>query len=123
MALREIYKVFATQIVVSENNPQGVLSDIPDYPKPFDSREYKKTTENPNGDAEIALLAAQAEFSDRVVKLATADSPTRVGWTVTIIRTSDGKEVARKPWGGYPDLTPPPPPETQTTEQNQGEWE
>lgn len=30
---REIYKVFATQIVVSENNPQGMLSDIPNYPK------------------------------------------------------------------------------------------
>lgn len=107
--MREIYKVFATQIVISENNPQGVLSDITGYPKPFDSREYKATEANPNGDSEIALLAAQAEYSDRIAKLATADSPSRVGWTVSIIRTSDGKEIARKPWGGYPDMTPPEP--------------
>ena len=120
---REIYKVFATQIVKSESNPQGVLLDVPNYPIPYDSREYKKTTANPNGDAEIALYAAREGFNHAVVTLSTADAPTRVGWVVTLIRTSDGKEIDRKPWGGYPDLTPPPPPETQTTEQNQGDGE
>ena len=53
MAQREIYKVFATQIVVSEANPQGVLSDIPNFPKPFDSRNYKATAENSNGNKEL----------------------------------------------------------------------
>lgn len=120
---REIYKVFATQIVTSDTNPQGVLSDIPNYPKAFDSRDYKSTEQNPNGDQEIAFLAAQAEFTDRIVKLATADSPTRVGWTVSIIRAGDGKLIAVHSWGRFPDMTPPPPPETQTTEQNQGEGE
>ena len=106
---REIYKVFATQIVVSESNPQGVLSSVPNYPKDFDSRNYKATEQNPNGDPEIALLAAQAEFKAEVLTLTMADSPNRVGWAVTIVRTSDGKEIDRKPWGGYPDLTPPEP--------------
>ena len=61
--MRNIYIVNALQIVVSEQNPQGVLSTVPNYPKNFDSRSYKATEENPNGDEEIALMAAQAEFS------------------------------------------------------------
>lgn len=120
---REIYKVFATQIVTSDTNPQGVLSNIPNYPKDFDSLDYKATEQNPNGDPEIAFLAAQAEFTDRIVKFATADSPTRVGWTASIIRAGDGKQIAVHSWGRFPDMTPPPPPETQTTEQEQGEGE
>lgn len=106
MANREIYKVFATQIVTSASNPQGVLSDIQGYPKPFDSRSYKATEQNPNGEPDIALLAAQAEFKAEALALTMADAPTRVGWVVSIIRTSDGKEIDRKPWGGYPDMTP-----------------
>ena len=109
MALREIYKVFATHIVVSENNPQGVLSNIPNYPKDFDSRDYKRTTDNPNGDQEIALLAAQAEFKNESLTLTMADSPSRVGWAVTIVRTSDGIVIDKKSFGGYPDMTPPEP--------------
>ena len=118
---REIYKVFATQIVASEQNPQGILSNVTGYPKEFDSRNYNQTKDNPNGDGEIALLAAQADYSAEIVTLRTANNQTRVGWVVSIIRTSDGKEIARKPWGCYPDLTPPEPePEH---EQNHGEVE
>lgn len=106
---REIYKVFATQIVISENNPQGVLSDISGYPKSFDSRTYKATEANPNGDGDIALLAAQADFKAEALTLSTADSPNRVGWTVYIVRTSDGERIDRKSWGGFPDMTPPEP--------------
>ena len=111
MAKREIYKVFATQIVTSPTNPQGLLSDVPGFPKPFDSRDYKATEANPNGDPDIALLAAQAEYKAEALALTIANSDTRVGWAVSIIRTSDGKEIDRKPWGGYPDMTPAQEPE------------
>ena len=104
---REIYKVFATQIVISDNNPQGVLSDISGYPKAFDSRNYKATQDNPNGERDIALLAAQGEVKDEAVALHTASSPNRVGLAVYIIRTSDGERLDRVAWGGYPDMTPP----------------
>ena len=104
---REIYKVFATQIVTSQQNPQGAISDIPNYPKTFDSRSYKATEQNPNGDGGIALLAAQADFKSEALTLITADNPTRVGWTVYIIRTSDGERIDRMSFGGYPDMTPP----------------
>lgn len=115
--MRDIFVVNATQVVVSENNPQGVLSNVTNYPMPFDSRSYKATAENPNGDEEIALLAAQAEYSAEIVRLATADSPNRVAWTVSIIRASDGKQIYLKSFGTFPDMTPPQPePEPEQTE-------
>lgn len=107
--MRNIFTVNAAQIVISESNPQGVLSNVSNYPMNFDSRAYKATEQNPNGDESIALLAAQAEYSDRIVKLATSDSPSRVGWTVSIVRASDGKQLYLKSWGGFPDMTPPEP--------------
>ena len=107
--MRNIFTVTATQVVTSESNPQGVLSNVPNYPMPFDSRTYRATAENPNGDEEIALLAAQAEYSAEIVRLATADSPSRVAWTVSIIRASDGKQLYLRSWGTFPDMTPPEP--------------
>ena len=115
--MREIYKVHATQIVVSESNPQGVLSDISGYPMAFDSRSYKATETNPNGDPDIALLAAQAEFKAESLRLSTADTPTRVGWAVSIVRTSDGREIDHKAFGGFPDMSPAPEPEPEPEEE------
>jgi len=114
--MRNIFTVNATQVVVSESNPQGVLSNVTNYPMPFDSRTYKATTENPNGDEEIALLAAQAEYSAEIVRLATADSPFRVAWTVSIVRASDGKQLFLRSWGAFPDMTPAPQPEPEPEE-------
>ena len=108
---REIYKVYATQIVTSPSNPQGVLSDVNGYPKSFDSRTYKLTEANPNGDRNIALLAAQADFKTEALALSTADSPNRVGWAVYILRMSDGERIDKKTWGAFPDMTPQPEPE------------
>ena len=116
---REIYKVFATQIVTSENNPQGILSDISGYPKPFDSRSYKATAENPNGDGDIALLAAQADFKNEALTLSVAENANRVGWAVTIVRTSDGTIIDKKSSGGYPDMTPIPPAQEPEPEEEQ----
>lgn len=109
--MRNIYEVYATQIVVSEINPQGVLSVISGYPKYYDSRDFKATVGNPNGSEEIALYAAREEFNGEVKRLSMADAPSRVGWVVTLIRTSDGREIDRKAWGGFPDMTPQPEPE------------
>ena len=107
---RDIFTVYARQVVVSENNPQGVISDITNYPMPFDSRSYNATEQNPNGDEEIALLAAQAEYSAEIVRLATANNPNRVLWTVSIVRESDGRQIAAKWKGAFPDMTPSNPP-------------
>ena len=116
---RNIFKVEATQVVVSEQNPQGVLSNVTHYPMPFDSRSYKATTENPNGDESIALMAAQAEYSAEIVRLATADNANRVAWTVSIVRASDGKQLYLKSWGAFPDMTPEPEPEPEEEPQEE----
>ena len=104
--MRNIYIVNALQVVVSIQNPQGVLSTVPNYPKNFDSRDYKATADNPNGDEEIALLAAQAEYSAEIVTLATANNANRVAWSVSITRASDGKQLYVKSFGAFPDMTP-----------------
>lgn len=119
---REIYTVYATQIVTSETHPEGAKSNVAGYPKDFDSRDYEPTTENPNGNQEIALIAARADFWAQVRTLRTANNPKRVMWTVKLER-ADGREIEREPYGAMPDMTPPPPPETQITEQNQNQGE
>lgn len=106
--LRTIFTVNATQTVVSASHPEGVMSVIDGYPKTFDSRSYNATEQNPNGDSDIALICANADFADRVKLLATANTPSRVMWTVTIER-QDGQNIARKTWGALPDMTPPEP--------------
>ena len=107
--MRNIFIVNATQVVVSDSHPEGLFSTVSGFPKQFDSRSYNATEANPNGSEEIALLAAQAEYAAEIVRLATADNPNRVAWTVSIIRAGDGKQLALKSWGAFPDMTPPAP--------------
>lgn len=109
--MRNIFIVEAKQVVVSAQNPQGLLSNVTGYPVAFDSRNYKATAENPNGDESIALLAARANYSDEIVELATAENPNRVAWTVSVTRASDGKQIDLYSFGKFPDMTPVPEPE------------
>jgi hypothetical protein len=107
--MRNIFTVNATQIVVSQSNPQGVLSNIDGYPKAFDSRSYKATAENPNGDESIALVAAQKEYYTKMLDLLVADTQSRVAWSVSVTRASDDKQLFVRSWGAFPDMTPIPP--------------
>ena len=109
--MRSIYITTAVQIVASESHPEGVYSAVNGYPIRRDSRDYERTEENPNGDESIALLAARADYSAEIVTLSTAENPSRVGWTVSIIRASDGKQIDLYSVGGFPDMTPAPEPE------------
>ena len=104
--LRQIYIINATQVVVSESNPQGVYSNVTNYPKQFDSRNYEATAENPNGNPELALIVAQADYADIVKQLSLAHN--RAMWSVTLTR-ADGVLVERKSFGAFPDMTPPEP--------------
>ena len=114
--MRNIFTVEAKQIVVSESNPQGVLSKVPGFPVDFDSRSYKATEQNPNGDESIALLAARANYQNEIVTLATAENANRVGWSVYIVRASDGKQIDLYSYGNFPDMTPQPEPEPEPEE-------
>lgn len=106
--LRQIYIVNATQVVTSDSHPEGIYSVVPDYPKQYDSRNYNATTENPNGNPDLALIVAQADYADAVKDLSIAHN--RAGWAVTLERW-DGVQIARKTFGAFPDMTPAPEPE------------
>ena len=106
--MRQIYIVNATQVVASESHPEGVYSAVNGYPIRRDSRDYERTEANPNGDPEIVLIVAQADYAAAVRDLATANNPARVGWAVTLERW-DGVQIARKSFGAFPDMTPPEP--------------
>ena len=113
--LRQIYTVNAFQIVTSEAHPEGVKSAISGYPVDYDSRSYEATTENPNGNPEVALICAKADFQDRVKQLTIAKNPNRVMWCVTL-EQADGRQIAREKWGTMPDMTPVPEPEPEPEE-------
>lgn len=105
--MRNIFIVNATQVVVSEQNPQGVYSNVTGYPKTYDSRNYNATEQNPNGDSDAALRAAKAEYFSRLSAFY-AGSPTRVMATVTL-ETAQGRTVMQECIGAFPDMTPPEP--------------
>lgn len=111
--MRNIYITSAMQIVTSESNPQGVYSNVSGYPIKRDSRDYEATAENPNGNEELALIVAQADYADAVKNLSIAHN--RAGWAVTLERW-DGVQIARKAWGVFPDMTPAPEPEPEPIE-------
>lgn len=115
--MRNLYIVNATQVVISESHPEGIMSVVPDYPKNYDSRNYNATAENPNGDESRALEVAQAEFYSRVSAFLTANN--RAMWTVTLTR-ADGRQIMRDSKGAFPDMTPPEP-EPEPEEPEQGE--
>ena len=64
--MRQIYIVNATQVVTSDTHPEGVYSAVTGYPIRRDSLDYERTEENPNGNEELALIVAQADYADAV---------------------------------------------------------
>ena len=105
--MRQIYKVDASQVVISKAHPEGMYSTISGYPKYFDSRNYAAADGNPNGDEEAALRAAKAEYFSRLAANYTG-SPSRVMSVVTLDR-ADGQKILKECIGGFPDMTPPEP--------------
>lgn len=104
--MRNIYIVNAAQVVISDSHPEGVYSAVNGYPIRRDSRDYERTEENPNGNADLALIVAQADYADAVKNLSVAHN--RAGWAVTLERW-DGVQIAHKSVGAFPDMTPPEP--------------
>lgn len=116
--LRQIYIVDAKQVIISEQNPQGVLSTVPNFPVTVDSHSYPAPDGNPNGNPDTALVVAQAEFAKEVKELTVANNLTRVMWAVTLTR-ADGVLVKRKSFGAFPDMTLQPEPEPNEEGENE----
>ena len=107
--MRNIYTISATQVITSDSHPEGLLSNVPNFPVTVDSRSYS-TESDPNGNTDTALIVAQAEYADEVKALTVANNPARVMWCVTLT-DAKGVQIARKVWGAFPDMTPAPEPE------------
>lgn len=112
--MRNIFIVNATQVVVSESHPEGVYSAVNGFPIYRDSRDYERTEANPNGNEELALIVAKADFADVVKQLSLAHN--RAMWTATLER-ADGRQIMRESFGSMPDMTPAPEPEPEPTEE------
>ena len=91
--MRVIYIVNATQVVTSENHPEGLYSNMSGYPKTFDSRTYN--------DTEKAFRMAKAEYLSKLASILQADNPNRAMATVTLER-SDGVMVMHEALGAFP---------------------
>ena len=113
---RNIFTVNATQVVVSENNPQGLFSICSCYPKNYDSDSY-------NGDTEAALKAAKSEYYARLSQNY-AGSATRVMATVTLSQVN-GQLILRDCTGTFPVVQQTPaneePKPQEPTEEPEGE--
>ena len=96
---RNIFIVNATQVVVSDANPQGIFSVISGFPKTYDSMSF-------NDDAEAALRAAKSEYYSRL-SANYAGSATRVMATVTLSQ-ANGQLVMRDSTGAFPVVAPAP---------------
>ena len=107
--MRNIFIVNATQVVTSENHPEGLYSVVQGYPKTFDSRSYPAADGNPNGDSDAALRAAKVEYYGRL-SANYGGSANRVMATVTL-ETAQGRTVLQESIGAFPDMTPVPEPE------------
>lgn len=99
---RNIFIVNATQIVVSENNPQGLFSVVNGYPKVYDSNTY-------DGNMEAALRAAKSEYYARL-SANYAGSTARVMATVTL-EQANGQMILRDSTGAFPVIESEPEPE------------
>lgn len=84
---RTIIRVNATQLVKSQQNPQGLFSTMQNYPIDFDSNLSPY-----NGDVEKAMKAAKSAFYDRVGKNYGDTNENRIMTTVTI-QYADGRHV------------------------------
>lgn len=102
--MRNIFIVNATQVVTSENHPEGAFSVISGYPKAFDSRNYNATDANPDGDTEKALAAAKSDYFARLSALYVG-SETRTMWTVTL-EMANGRQVMSESVGAFPYVAP-----------------
>ena len=106
--LRNIFRIDCEHVVVSDVHPEGLYSTVNGFPILVDSRSYNATEQNPNGDTDVALIVAKADFADQVKALTVANNPNRVMWAVTLSQ-ANGVVIDKKSYGAFPDMTPPEP--------------
>lgn len=90
---RNIIIVNATQVVTSEQNPQGIYSIMSGFPKVYDSGE--------GGDIEQNMKTAKSAYYAQLSANYGNTNPNRVMTTVTLEMAS-GEQILRESIGGLP---------------------
>ena len=99
---RIIYIVNATQIVTSEQHPEGLFSVKSGYPKTYDSNSY-------DGNEQRTFEVAEAEYRSAESAMLLDTNENRAMQTITMER-SDGKPFYHRCKGAFP-VVPEPEPE------------
>ena len=93
---RAIIRINATQLVTSQANPKGLLSDADGFPVTIDSDKSPY-----NGDIEYAMKAAKAIYFKKLGANYEDTNATRIMKTVTL-EMATGEQILRECVGGYP---------------------
>ena len=101
--MRNIFTVNATQVVVSEAHPEGLLSVVSGYPINFDSENYE-------GDIELTMKMAKGNYYKKLGQNYEDINPNRVMKTVTL-ENAMGQQILSECVGRFPDTEPEPTPE------------
>ena len=104
---RNVVIVNATQVVTSENHPEGLFSVMPNFPQIFDSTAY-------DGDIEKTMKVAKAAYFAQLSANYANTNPTRVMTTVTL-EMADGFQIMKESIGSFPVVEPEPEPEEEPT--------
>ena len=92
--MRNIFIVNATQVVTSDNHPEGLFSVVSGYPKQFDSTSY-------DGDIDKTRRMANAEYYNRLGAMYGDTNENRVMKTVTL-ENARGDMLLHEFIGGFP---------------------
>ena len=96
---RNVFIVNATQVITSENHPEGLFSTVSGFPKVYDSG---------TGEEADALKAAKSAYYAQLSTNYGNTNPARVMMTVTLER-ADGRQYIAESIGGFPEIVPPEP--------------
>ena len=90
---RMILIVNATQVITSENNPNGIFSIVSGFPKIFDS--------GVNGNIEQNMKNAKAAYYSQLSTIYGNTNASKILMTVTL-EAIDGKQILHESVGGFP---------------------
>lgn len=90
---RAIIIVNATQVVTSEQNPQGIFSVVSGFPKVYDSGD--------GGDIEQNMKTAKSAYYAQLSTNYGNTNPNRVMMTVTL-ENAQGESLLHESIGAYP---------------------
>lgn len=110
---RAIVIVNATQVITSEQNPQGLFSVVSGFPKVYDS--------GVDGDIEQNMKNAKSAYFAQLSTNYANTNPNRVMTTVTL-EMANGEQILKESIGGLPVIEPEPEePVEEPVEQGEGE--